>query len=88
VQAGGTRPINVQPRELEELRIAGSKLITPDDEDKVALGMGPSKIVGSFKLCIDETGRFARVVLLQSTGLPHYDAKIQDAMRHWAYRRT
>jgi hypothetical protein len=37
-------------------------------------------------LCIDETGHYERGELIQSTGLPAYDAQIARAMMQWVYR--
>lgn len=70
--------------ELEKLRVAGTKLVVPDDEDKIHLNR--KRLVGSFRLCLDETGHYERGELLQSTGVPRYDAKIARTMMQWAYR--
>lgn len=44
------------------------------------------RVVGAFKLCIDETGHYERGELLQSSGLAGYDAKIARAMMQWSFR--
>ena len=68
-------------------RIAGVKEIAPDDLDKVRLqGAGGGTLVGGFEPCIDETGRVISVTVLEATGLPGYDAKIQRLMREWRYQ--
>jgi hypothetical protein len=74
----------VSPGELEKLRVAGTKLVEPDDHDKKHLN--GKRLVGTFKLCIDETGHYERGVLLRSTGYPGYDAKIARTMMEWAYQ--
>lgn len=74
----------VAPTQLEPLRITGTKLVTPDDEDKIHLFN--KRLIGSFKLCLDETGRYEEGELLKSTGLPRYDAKIARTMMDWTYR--
>jgi hypothetical protein len=74
----------VNPVELEKLRVAGSKLVVPDDDDKIHLN--GKRLVGSFKLCLDETGHYERGVLLQSTGVSRYDAKIARTMMQWVYQ--
>jgi hypothetical protein len=75
---------NVSPVELSPLRIVGDNLVVPDDEDKIHLN--GKRLVGSFKLCLDETGHYERGVLLKSTGVPGYDAKIAKTMMSWVYR--
>ena len=75
---------NVNPRDLDPLRVAGSKLVVPDDEDKIHLN--GKRLVGSFRLCLDETGHYEQGTLLQSTGVAGYDAKIARAMMQWVYR--
>ena len=80
-------PSNVPPTLLEGYRIAGTKLIPPDDATKTNITRsGVSKIVGSFKLCVDVTGTVSSVNLLKSTGFSDYDAKLQREMRTWRYR--
>ena len=44
------------------------------------------KVVGSFKVCFDGTGKVHRVTVLKSTGLERYDAKITATVRGWKYR--
>ena len=74
----------VNPMELETLRIAGTKMVTPDGEDKTHLQ--GKRIVGSFKLCLDETGHYESGVLLKTTGVPRYDAKIARTLMEWAFQ--
>jgi TonB family protein len=62
-------------------------LILPDDKTKKAFRESKrDKMIGSFKLCIDEQGAIDRVSLLKSTGFAAYDAKIIAEMNAWAYR--
>jgi hypothetical protein len=72
------------PLDLEKLRVAGTKLVVPDDEDKIHLN--GKRLVGSFKLCLDEGGHYERGELLQSTGVPTYDAKIVRTMMQWRFQ--
>ncbi len=77
----------VPPIDLEPLRVAGTKNIVPDDTDKAHLW--GRRLQGSFKLCLDETGHYERGEVLQSTGVPGYDARIaRTLMTEWAYRPT
>jgi hypothetical protein len=43
-------------------------------------------VVGSFKLCIDDTGAVKEVTMLRSTRLPRYDDMIQRRIKQtWRY---
>lgn len=62
-------------------------MILPDDATKTAITRSQrDKVVGSFKLCISDTGAVTGVTALKSTGFPDYDAKIIREMNTWAYR--
>lgn len=74
----------VNPRDLGPRRVVGDSLVVPDDEDRMHLH--GKRVVGSFKLCLDETGHYERGLLLQSTGVPGYDAKIARTMMQWVYQ--
>jgi hypothetical protein len=79
-------PQNVPPTVLESNRIAGSKLIVPDDKTKAAITKsGRDKVIGSFKLCIDLNGAVQSVTTLKATGFPDYDNKLTREMRVWKY---
>jgi protein TonB len=78
---------NVAPTALDANRIAGNKNIIPDDADKRAIARsGKTKLVASFKLCIDVDGNIAEISKLKSSGFPGYDAKIDHEMHDWRYR--
>jgi TonB family protein len=80
-------PQNVAPTLLEGNRIAGEKMIQPDDVTKVEIQRsGKEKIVGSFKLCVTVGGDIASVNMLKSTGFGAYDQKLMRGMRQWKYR--
>jgi protein TonB len=81
-------PQNVPPTMLEGSRIAGDKMIAPDDVTKTEIGRsGKDRIVGSYKLCLTLDGSISSVAQLKSTGFPAYDAKIQGKMRsEWRYK--
>jgi hypothetical protein len=78
---------NVAPGALEQLRIAGSKLIVPDDPTKTAIqAAGSRRVIGSFKLCVSTDGA-TDVSILKSTGIPAYDQTIMSQIRgEWRYR--
>ena len=85
--ANPTGPQNVAPTLLEGSRIAGERVILPDDKTKTAITASKrDKVIGSFKLCLDTTGAITSVVALKSSGFPDYDAKIIREMNKWTYR--
>ena len=83
----GSAPAIVPPTALEAQRIAGNKLIQPDDMTKTEITRsGRDKIIGSFKLCLTVEGKVASVTRLKSSGFPAYDQKIIDTIqREWRY---
>jgi hypothetical protein len=83
----GKSPQVVAPTVLEGYRIAGNKMIAPDDMTKLDIAKaGKTKIVGSFKLCVDAAGAVTSVNQLKSTGFQAYDTKIQVGIRQWRYK--
>ena len=78
---------NIAPTALEQQRISGEKLITPADVTKTEISRsGKTKLLSSFKICINTGGAVDKVQLLKSSGFPDYDSKIQAEMRNWKYR--
>ncbi len=82
------RPQLVPPTMLEGSRIAGEKAIAPDDATKIDIARGQkTKVVGSFKLCVDVAGAINTVSQLKSTGFAAYDGKIIHTIRTtWKYK--
>jgi hypothetical protein len=78
----------VPPTALEASRIAGEKLISPDDVTKTEINRsGKDRVVGTFKLCITVDGAIQNVTMMKSTGFATYDTKIQGTIRSsWRYR--
>jgi periplasmic protein TonB len=80
-------PAVVAPTALEQMRVAGEKLIVPDDVTKTEISRsGKSKLVTTYKICINVNGDVSQVNMLKSSGFPSYDSKIQREMRGWKYR--
>lgn len=72
---------------LEALRISGEKLIVPDDVTKVEISRsGKTKLVTTYKICVDATGSVSALNMLKSSGFPDYDAKLLATMWTWRYR--
>lgn len=80
-------PLNVPPTLLEGSRIAGNKIIVPDDATKAAItDSGKAKIIASFKLCVDPGGAVTTITLLKPSGFAAYDAKLRREMQVWKYK--
>ncbi len=77
---------NVAPQIVEAHRVAGEKLIAPSGSMRVEMQQaGVHRLIGSFKLCIDESGRVSSVKTLRSTGAPSYDMKLRFGIEGWRY---
>lgn len=78
----------IPPGIFTGMRIAGETQIVPPDPVKTEmLRAGKERTVGSFKLCIDASGRTSSIAPIGGgTKYPAYDAKITAAMRGWRYR--
>jgi len=78
----------VPPQALDALRIAGEKMIVPDDVTKTEISRsGKDKLIGSYKLCLTMDGNIASVTQLKTTGFQAYDSKIISTIRaEWRYR--
>jgi outer membrane biosynthesis protein TonB len=80
-------PINVAPGELDALRLTGDKLVVPDADTKAAIARaGATRVIGSFKLCVNRKGSVSSFDVLTSTRFPGYDQSIMRAMADWTYR--
>lgn len=77
----------ISPRDLEHERVAGDRVVVPDDGEMTRVrDEKQSRVVGVFQLCLDEGGRHESAAVVKSTGLPRYDAKIVKALTKWRYR--
>lgn len=89
-------PLEIAPREdgfasisnKAAKLVAGSKLIAPDDSDKIVLqSNNVLRIVASELACFDETGAVVKVMPLKGSGLPKYDRKIAATIQEsWRYK--
>lgn len=80
-------PKIVSPTVLEPLRLAGSKLIVPDDKTKAAIqASGHDKVIASLKVCLDATGAVNVVRLLRSSGFAAYDQLLDREIHGWKYK--
>jgi hypothetical protein len=68
-------------------RRTGDAMIVPDDDTKTEIQRSHvSRIVGSFRVCIDRAGHVESVLPIQPTGAPAYDRKIIATIsRSWAF---
>ena len=77
--------IQITGEDLHEHRIAGDRVITPDDVTKTEIfRAGKTNIVGTFHVCIDAEG-IPTVAMLKSTGFADYDKKLATGMRAWRF---
>ena len=79
--------VNVAPTIMQGLRISGDTQIHPSRVVKSQiLTDGKTKVIGTLKVCIQETGSIGSVTLLNSTKYPEYDQQLLEATRRWHYR--
>jgi len=72
-------------RLIEGKRISGEKTIVPDDQTKVEIQKRTSRVTGSFRICLSETGAVESVLPLRSTGFAAYDRRIMGGVLAWVY---
>jgi len=85
--AEGYREVLIPGEVLSKTRLAGNKLIAPDDRAKTAIKRaGVRQLVGVFQLCLAETGKVDHVMTVRTTGVRSYDEAIIHAMSRWVYR--
>jgi len=72
---------------IEFRRAAGDRLLTPDDETKVAMTKAGGGVTdaGMFLTCIRNDGTVASIQMIHSTGLPTYDQSIMRSVRAWRF---
>ncbi len=71
---------------IEGKLIKGEKLVVPDDDTRVQIQQSSSRrLLGTFRVCIDETGHVESLLPLRSTGYARYDRRILGAMTQWEY---
>ncbi|HWU91066.1 MAG TPA: hypothetical protein VN253_27560 [Kofleriaceae bacterium] len=79
-------PRNVPPLVLEQHRIHDDR-ITPDDATRTEMASAKvTRVIGSFKVCLDATGAVTTVDKLKSTGFEAYDRKIEAELLSRRYR--
>ena len=78
------KPTIVPPSTLR--RLSGDTAIAPSDVTKTQmLRDDHRRVVGSFKICLNDTGRVTSIGTVGSTRYPDYDQKLMAAMRGWVY---
>ena len=76
-------PPFVEPVAMNRRRVAGEKLVVPDD---VSLRRSGTILRGMFKYCVDTNGEVSSVSTMQSTGAASYDAQITRTLQAWAFK--
>ncbi len=80
-------PSIVPPSVVAGLRISGETQIEPPDLVRTAISRdGATRVIGTFKMCLNERGEVANVITLRSTKYAGYDDEIKRTMRSWRYR--
>ena len=78
-------PVIVKPDEL--VRIAGAAAIQPDaDTAKAMVSTGHTRVITSWKLCVDPTGAPDEVSAIRSSGFVTWDAALAAGMRAWRFK--
>lgn len=68
-------------------RIEGVTMIVPDNDDKVRVQRASvERVISAYRFCIDETGNVMGVAVVEPSGLPAYDAKIQAGILTWRHK--
>ena len=80
-------PDAIDPRRLETHRIAGSKMITPDDDVKTEIASPHvARTSPKIRLCVDVHGVRGEVTVARSSWFPRHDVAIVERIRGaWRY---
>ena len=71
---------------IEARRVSGQRLIEPDVVTRSAIAEANNpKVVGAFRVCLDDTGHVESVLPLRSTGFASYDRTIIAGINTWIY---
>lgn len=82
----GDQPQYVPPTVLEALRVAGTKDVVPDARTQALMSSNGAKtVIGSFKVCVNESGELTAVDTMRPTGYREYDEEILNAIAAWSY---
>jgi|GEM_PF-1720013 len=81
------RPRVVPANVISGKRIAGDGRILPPDGVKVQIAKDDrNQVIGAVLMCLDTSGRVAKLRIVRSTGYNAYDAKIMTTVRTWRYQ--
>jgi TonB family protein len=82
-----TPPAELLPDALAGIRISSERSIPPDDVTITQMRrMGSGPVTSSFQLCLNARGAVTGIVMLESSGFPRYDAKVQREMQQWRFK--
>jgi hypothetical protein len=78
--------LTLPARAVEAHRISGEKMIVPNDAIRRAIAkLHIGRVIGSFKLCLDESGHVSKIDTLRSTRIASYDERLKAAISAWVY---
>lgn len=81
------KPRVVAAHVISGRRISGNSHIVPPDPVKLRIANdGRSQVVGAVLMCLDTSGRVAKLKMVRTTGYNPYDAKILREVRRWRYQ--
>jgi periplasmic protein TonB len=80
-------PVDVLLEGVEAQRVAGTReLSLPAAVKQAMVARGTREAAAAVKLCLDASGRPARIEVMRSTGFPEADERIRLGMSEWRYR--
>ncbi len=78
-------PIVIRPDQL--VRTAGDTAIQPDAETaKTMVATGHTKVITSWKLCVDPSGTPDEVSVIRSSGFVTWDSALAAGMHAWRFK--
>lgn len=80
-------PVFVPPSVFKAIRTSGQTQIQPPPNVRTSIQRdGKSKVMATFKICIDAQGEVASITKLQSSGYDGYDHALEAGIGDWRYR--
>lgn len=70
---------------VEAKRIVGTREIRPDSSTAAAIHKRGQRLLGMFRVCLDDTGVVTSVLPARSTGFANYDRELMAGMKQWRY---
>lgn len=78
-------PVLAPSKDVEQRRIAGERLILPDEATAQQIARANGRAEGRVQLCLKSDGTVSSVRMIKSTEFGSYDQKLLREMRAWRY---